>query len=49
MAAKVAVIQKKENFFNGEAFQQAEAIFQRTGKYPITPSQIAGDSLGSRH
>jgi peptidoglycan DL-endopeptidase CwlO len=48
MAAKVAVIQKKENFFNGEAYQRAEAIFQRTGKYPISPSQIAGDSLGVR-
>jgi len=48
MAAKVAVIQKKENFFNGEAFQRAEAIFQRTGDYPISPSQIAGDSLGVR-
>ena len=46
MAAKVAEIQKKENFFNGEAFQRAEAIFQQTGKYPISPSQIAGDSLG---
>ena len=48
MAAKVAVIQKKENFFNGEAFQRAEAIFQRTGKYPISPSQIAGNSLEVR-
>jgi peptidoglycan DL-endopeptidase CwlO len=48
MATKVAVIQKKENFFNGKAFLRAEAIFQRTGKYPISPSQIAGDSLGVR-
>ena len=46
MAAKVAVIQKKENFFNSEAFKQAEAIFQQTGKYPISPSQIPGDSVG---
>jgi cell wall-associated NlpC family hydrolase len=46
MAAKVAVIQKKENFFNGKAYQQAEAIFQQTGKYPINPSQIPGDSVG---
>lgn len=46
MAAKVAVIQKKENFFNGKAYMQAEAIFQRTGKYPINPSQIPGDSIG---
>jgi peptidoglycan DL-endopeptidase CwlO len=48
MAAKVAAIQNKENFFNSEAFQQAEAIFQQTGKYPITPAQIPGDSLGVR-
>jgi cell wall-associated NlpC family hydrolase len=46
MAAKVAVIQKKENFFNSQAYQQAEAIFQRTGKYPISASQIPGDSIG---
>jgi cell wall-associated NlpC family hydrolase len=46
MTAKVAVIQKKENFFNSEAFKQAEAIFQQTGKYPISPSQIPGDSVG---
>ena len=46
MAAKVAIIQKKENFFNGKAYQQAEAIFQQTGKYPISPSQIPGDSIG---
>jgi peptidoglycan DL-endopeptidase CwlO len=44
MAAKQAVIQKKENFFNGEAFKKAQAIFQRTGNYPITASQIPGDS-----
>jgi peptidoglycan DL-endopeptidase CwlO len=44
MAAKEAVIQKKENFFNSEAFSKAEAIFQQTGKYPINPNQIPGDS-----
>ena len=46
MAAKVAVIQKKENFFNSKAFKQAEAIYQQTGKYPISASQIPGDSVG---
>jgi peptidoglycan DL-endopeptidase CwlO len=44
MAAKVAQIQKKENFFNGEAFQRAEAVFQRTGHYPNI--HVSGDSLG---
>jgi peptidoglycan DL-endopeptidase CwlO len=44
MAAKEAAIQKKENFFNGEAFSKAEAIFQQTGRYPINPSEIPGDS-----
>jgi peptidoglycan DL-endopeptidase CwlO len=44
MAATVAKIQAKENFFNSEAFAQASAIFQATGHYPyIDP---AGDSLG---
>jgi peptidoglycan DL-endopeptidase CwlO len=44
MAAKVGQIQKKEDFFNSQAFQQAEAIFQKTGSYPnIT---VAGDSVG---
>ncbi len=44
MAAKVAQIQQKENFFNSEAYQQAEAIFERTGHYPdIKPK---GDSIG---
>ena len=46
MAAKVAVIQKTENFFNSKAYQEAEAIFQQTGKYPISASQIPGDSIG---
>jgi len=44
MAAKQAVIQKKANFFNGEAFKKAQAIFQRTGNYPISASQVLGDS-----
>lgn len=44
MKAKVALIQKKENFFNSEAFKKAETIFQRTGKYPITASEIPGHS-----
>jgi peptidoglycan DL-endopeptidase CwlO len=44
MAVKEAAIQKKENFFNGKAFAKAQAIFQRTGNYPITASEIPGDS-----
>ena len=44
MTAKVAAIQKKENFFNSEAFKQADAIFQRTGSYPDI--NVAGDSVG---
>ncbi len=44
MAAKVAQIQQKENFFNSEAFKQAEAIFQQTGSYP--PIHVNGDSIG---
>jgi peptidoglycan DL-endopeptidase CwlO len=44
MAAKVAVIQSKENFFNGQAFQKAEAIFDATGKYPDI--HVHGDSIG---
>jgi cell wall-associated NlpC family hydrolase len=44
MAAKVVQIQKKENFFNSQAFAQAETIFQQTGHYPnIHPT---GDSIG---
>ncbi len=44
MATKQAEIQQKENFFNGEAFKQAAAIFERTGHYPdIAPR---GDSIG---
>jgi cell wall-associated NlpC family hydrolase len=44
MAGKRAQIQTRENFFNGEAFKQAEAIFQKTGHYPDV--HVAGDSLG---
>ena len=44
MKAKVAQIQKKQAFFNGQAFKQAEAIFQKTGKYPSI--HVSGDSLG---
>jgi len=44
MTAKVAAIQKKEDFFNSEAFQQAEAIFQQTGHYP--PIHVNGDTVG---
>ncbi len=44
MAAKVSEIQKKENFFNSEAFQQAAAIFAKTGKYPYIAPQ--GRSIG---
>jgi peptidoglycan DL-endopeptidase CwlO len=34
LARKVAAIQRKESFFNSQAYQQAEAIFQRTGQFP---------------
>ncbi|HEY2505406.1 MAG TPA: NlpC/P60 family protein [Streptosporangiaceae bacterium] len=44
MQAKVAQIQKKEDFFNSQAFQQAEAIFQKTGSYPDI--NVSGDSIG---
>ncbi len=44
MASKVAAIQKKEAFFNSEAFQQAEAVFERTGTYPNI--HVSGDSVG---
>jgi peptidoglycan DL-endopeptidase CwlO len=46
MAAKVAQIQQKENFFNSQAFAKAEAIYQRTGKYPNVMSTVKGDSIG---
>jgi cell wall-associated NlpC family hydrolase len=44
MKAKVAQIQKRENFFNSKAFAQADAIFQKTGNFPNIP--VHGDSLG---
>jgi peptidoglycan DL-endopeptidase CwlO len=44
MAAKVAQIQKRENFFNSRAFAQAESIFQQTGHYPRI--NVRGDTLG---
>jgi cell wall-associated NlpC family hydrolase len=44
MTAKVAQIQQKENFFNSQAFQEAEAIFTKTGHYPNIP--VRGDSIG---
>ncbi len=44
MQDKVAAIQKRENFFNSQAFAQAEQIYAQTGQYPnISPS---GDSVG---
>jgi peptidoglycan DL-endopeptidase CwlO len=44
MASKVSQIRQKENFFNSQAFQQAAAIYQKTGSYPnIHPT---GDSVG---
>ena len=44
MAKKVSQIQKKENFFNSQAFQEAAAIFTKTGKYPDIHPQ--GRSIG---
>jgi peptidoglycan DL-endopeptidase CwlO len=44
MATKVSQIQKKENFFNSQAFQQAAAIFAKTGQYPDIHPQ--GRSIG---
>jgi peptidoglycan DL-endopeptidase CwlO len=44
MSAKVAQIQKREDYFNTKAFAQADAIYQRTGNYPDIP--VRGDSLG---
>jgi cell wall-associated NlpC family hydrolase len=44
MQVKVNAIQQKENFFNSSAFQQAAAIYQKTGSYPnIT---VSGNSVG---
>jgi peptidoglycan DL-endopeptidase CwlO len=44
MAVKVDAIESKENFFNGQAFQKAQAIFDATGKYPDI--HVHGDSIG---
>ncbi|MGH3301847.1 MAG: NlpC/P60 family protein [Streptosporangiaceae bacterium] len=44
MQAKVAAIQQRENFFNSQAFAQAEEIYQQTGQYPDI--SVAGDSIG---
>ncbi len=44
LARKVAVIMKKERFFNSKAYKQAEGIFQRTGRYPNI--QVPGNSIG---
>ena len=44
MATKVTAIQQKENFFNSQAFQQAAAIFTKTGHYPDIRPQ--GRSIG---
>jgi peptidoglycan DL-endopeptidase CwlO len=46
MAAKVAQIQSKQDFFNSKAFAQAEGIFEKTGHYPAM--NIQGDSQGDR-
>jgi peptidoglycan DL-endopeptidase CwlO len=44
MQSKVAAIQQRENFFNSQAFAQAEQIYEQTGSYPnIT---VSGDSVG---
>jgi cell wall-associated NlpC family hydrolase len=44
MQAKVSAIQQRENFFNSQAFAQAEQIYAQTGQYPdIT---VSGDSVG---
>jgi cell wall-associated NlpC family hydrolase len=44
MAGKVSAIQQRENFFNSQAFADADAIFDKTGQYPNI--SVAGDSLG---
>ena len=44
MAGKVREIQTKEDFFNSQAFQQAAAIFAKTGHYPDIHPQ--GRSIG---
>lgn len=44
MKSKVSAIQKKENFFNSQAFAQAAAIYQKTGSYPNIA--VNGNSVG---
>ena len=44
MQEKVAAIQQRENFFNSQAFAQAEEIYQQTGQYPNI--SVSGDSIG---
>jgi peptidoglycan DL-endopeptidase CwlO len=44
MAAKEAQIQKREDFFNSQAFQEASAIFEKTGSYPNI--HVRGDTVG---
>jgi peptidoglycan DL-endopeptidase CwlO len=44
MQSKVAAIQQREDFFNSQAFAQAEQIYEQTGSYPnIT---VSGDTVG---
>jgi cell wall-associated NlpC family hydrolase len=44
MQAEVNAIQQRENFFNSQAFAQAETIFAKTGSYPNI--SVAGDTVG---
>ncbi len=44
MQVKVAAIQQRENFFNSQAFAQAEQIYEQTGQYPNI--SVSGDSIG---
>jgi peptidoglycan DL-endopeptidase CwlO len=44
MQTKVAAIQERENFFNSQAFAQAEQIYEQTGQYPDI--SVSGDSIG---
>ncbi len=44
MQEKVAAIQQRENFFNSQAFAQAEEIYEQTGQYPNI--SVSGDSIG---
>lgn len=44
MQSKVAAIQQRENFFNSQAFAQAEEIYKKTGQYPDI--SVSGDSVG---